>query len=157
MSAAQGSAAMASVYSILSAVATAAVPPASIVTDPTVGAYYSLAPAAQANPQFFLAVTGVTGAKQIPHYIGAGRLEDFEVSCIAWGGLTDASVPNLEALTAFLFSMVDSVSAAIDADPSLAGVAYQSWLSGYDLTFDVETNGRAAQVDFSIHVDTQVS
>ena len=148
---------MAALYTIATSVASAATPPASIATDTTVGAFYSLAPAQQYNPQFFIAITSVEGAKQTPRYIGGGRVEEFEVAGVAWGALTDASTANIETLVSFLFSLVDSIGAQIDADPSLGGVAYQSWLAGYELTFDVETNGRAAQIDFTVHVDTQVS
>ncbi len=157
MSAAQGAAALAALYSITSTVAAAAVPPTSIATDSTVAAYYGAAPPQQFNPQFLIAATGVEGVKQTPRYIGSGRVEEFELNGVVWGSIADGATDNLEALSTFLLSLVDSISAAIDTDPSMGGVALMSWLSGYDLAFDVAKTGRTVQVDFQVHVETQVS
>lgn len=148
---------MQAIFNLCSTVAANAVPPSSIATDATVAAYYSTAPAQTYNPQFFLAVTDVAGIKQEPRYIGAGRDEMFSVSGVIWGGVGDPSSANMEALTTFLASLLTSLDSSVISDPTLGGIAIQSWLESYELSFGVEAQGKAAQIDFEIHVEAIVN
>lgn len=156
-SATQGIAAMQAVFAICSSVASGATPPTDIVFDPNVQAFYSLAPAQASNPQFFLAVTDLAGVKQEPRYIGAGRTETFSVSGVVWGAIANQEASSIESLTTFLAQLLTSLDAGINADPTLGGIAIQSWIEGYELTFDQELQGRAAQIDFEIHVESIIT
>ena len=149
---------MTAIYNLAVTVAANNLPPASITSpDTTVGVYYSVAPAQQFNPQFFIAITGIEADKQVPTYIGLGRAEEFEISGVVWGGVVDPSTANLQTLTAYLVGLLNALDTAINADPSLGGLLIQSWLADYTLEFDVENQGKAAFLTFAVHCEALTS
>ncbi len=149
-------AALQSVYSLCSTVAASASPP-SIFTDTKVEVFYGPAPAQQYNAQILIGVTGVSGGKQEPRYIGAGRLEDFTISGIVWVAITDPLAPQIETASSYLVTLLNALDAQVVNDPTLGGTVLQSWLESFELTFDVQPTGMAAQIDFEVHVESQVN
>ncbi len=150
-------AAMTSVYTLAQTVASASTPPSAISIDNTVYVFYGL-PAVDFEPQFTIAITDVSAVKQDPRYLGGlSRVEEFEISGILWGALTDASAANEQLCANFLADMYSALDAQINLDPTLGGAVVHSWLSEFELSFGASAKGRTVQVDFQIHCEALVS
>jgi hypothetical protein len=148
---------MNAVFALAQTVAASAVPPTAIAIDANVQALFGT-PEQDFAPQFLIAITGLNAAKQEPRYVGdLSRFETFEITGVLWGAITDASNANQQACATFLSDLYSSLDSAINLDPSLGGIVYQSWLAEFNLSFDAELQGRAVQVDFTVYCEALIS
>lgn len=153
----QAVATMEAFFNLATTVAANAVVPSAILVDGSVQALYG-SPTQNFAPQFVIWILGVQGVKQEPRYMGNfSRTEDFEIIGQLWGGITDASNVNEQTCASFLAQLYESLDSALNADPSLGGLLTQSWMAGFELSFEPAEQGRAVQMDFQVHCEAIIN